>query len=106
MGECDAMNLQGWFSNKGQFLQLIVSTIACAIAGANAWSAMQKNELTSTGPILFYVLVLIVILSVFIALYRPPSSPNVNLQVTDPGNAVKAHGDGSDRYFDAVGTVT
>jgi len=54
-----------WFANRGQFIQIVVQLVACIFAGIKAWPDMKNNALLSPGSLLFYLLVLMVIASLF-----------------------------------------
>src|SRR5579862_8146628 len=53
----------GWFSTKGQIVQVVLAALGCFFAGVKAWPDMKNNDLLSSGAILFYVLVTVVVLS-------------------------------------------
>lgn len=50
-----------WFTNRGQVIQVIIGVIALIFAGINAWPNMRGNESFSTGSIVFYLLIGLVI---------------------------------------------
>ena len=53
-----------WFSTKGQIAQVAFAAAACVFAGFKAWPEMKQNEYLSTGALLFYSLVGLVVASI------------------------------------------
>jgi hypothetical protein len=53
-----------WFANRGQIIQIALTAVACSFAGVKAWPDMEKDALFSGGSVLFYILVVVVLVSV------------------------------------------
>jgi hypothetical protein len=73
-----------WFANKGQIIQIVLAALATGIAGFLAWPRFRENALLSGGAVLFYVLVLLVVVSLvtMLALSRQkPATASVAPQV-------------------------
>jgi hypothetical protein len=104
-----------WFTTKGQVAQLIAAVLGCTIAGSAAWQKIKDNELLAPGPILFFVLVVIVVLSVALLLYSrynmtvlPPSSlpEDADVRVINPLGKVRTTTDkDGTRRFEVEGTL-
>ena len=92
-----------WFNTKAQAIQVVVAVLACFIAAIVAWPQIQQNQLLSLGPILFFVLMIIVALSVRILLF-PPNAPH-EVEVANATVRVKTtRAEGGARYFEVEGT--
>lgn len=65
-----------WFSTKGQIFQLLGQFAALCIAAHVAFPSMATNNLLSAGAILFYLLVMVVLISLWklISTYREVQS--------------------------------
>jgi hypothetical protein len=108
-----------WFNTKGQVAQLVAAVFGCAIAASVAWPKIKDNELLSPGPILFFILVFIVILSVGLLLYsryafshlqgtprEGPEAPKVpEVTVVSPQGRAKTRAEDGKRYFEVEGTL-
>jgi hypothetical protein len=55
-----------WFANRGQFIQTILAGIAVIVGGVNAWPRIKGNQVLSAGAILFYLLIAIMLLSIWL----------------------------------------
>jgi hypothetical protein len=59
------MDQQKWFANRGQVIQVVIGAIALVLAGIKAWPSFRGDQVLSMGTILFYVLILLTVLSVW-----------------------------------------
>jgi hypothetical protein len=73
-----------WFANRGQIIQISVAVLALILAAIQAWPKLQSNQFLSSGAILFYLLVFLVIVVASRGIHRstisskhpdPPSNP-------------------------------
>ena len=58
------MSNKGWFANNGQVIQTVIAAMALVLSAINVWPRLKDNDLFSIGAIVFYLLVLLVIVSV------------------------------------------
>ena len=92
-----------WFTTKGQAAQLVVALIACVIAAGVAWPQIRDNQLLSPGPILFFILVVIVILSVGLLLSAPEGA---EVKIINPLSKIKTMTDkDGTRRFEIEGSL-
>jgi len=66
----------GWFSNRGQVIQLIVAICGVAFSGVKAWPDIRDSKILSGGAITFYLLAALlcfVVMNIywFASSYRP-----------------------------------
>ena len=61
--------MKGWFTNKGQLIQIALATLSCIFAGAKAWPDLKGNDFLSIGALLFYSIVLLLISLLFVVLF-------------------------------------
>jgi hypothetical protein len=101
--EAEEMKDLPWFNTKAQLVQLIAAVLGCGIAAVVAWPQIQQNQLLSLGPLLFFVLLVIVLLSVRLMVF-PPEAPH-EIQIISPTKKVmtKQNASGA-RYFEVNGT--
>jgi hypothetical protein len=59
-----------WFANKGQIIQIILTLAALVLAGKKEFSEMSENNFFSAGAILFYLLVMLVLVSLSLTFRR------------------------------------
>jgi hypothetical protein len=74
-----------WFSNRGQFLQLVIAAFACLLTGINAWPAIKQMEFFTFTPIIFYTVFALVALIIFF--YRLPGK-TLEVAPIDPTPAI------------------
>jgi hypothetical protein len=103
LAETEEMKDLPWFNTKAQLVQLIAAVLGTGIAAVVAWPQIQQNQLLSLGPILFFVLVAIVLLSVRLMLF-PPEAPH-EIQIISPiGKVMTKQAASGARYFELNGT--
>jgi hypothetical protein len=98
------MDWKNFFANKGQFIQLIVSVIACSVAVVNVWPSIAPARLILPSSIVMLAAaVLIVVISVVLLFLYPRTSAGV--QVNYPIDRAIARKEDGKRYFEVQGTL-
>jgi hypothetical protein len=78
-----------WFSTKGQVLQLLGQVVALCIGMHVAFPDMVMNNLLSAGAILFYLLVMTVLVSMWVLISSIKRAPSRESMVV---NEVESRG--------------
>lgn len=74
-----------WFNNYFQILQLFVACVACLLTAVNAWPAISSFQFLNIAPLIFYVVVGLIALS--IALYPRKNIAPENPLTNTPSSA-------------------
>ena len=82
-----------WFSTKLQIAQTSFTALACIFGGIKAWPEMKGNQYLSIGALLFYVLVALVLASVFVLIKALSGKPKQESQMPNYHREAKQYGD-------------